>query len=199
MTTPCLLIFVPGFRSVHSAPTMLASRLTFSKHALISRSFVCSIRFSQLYSTTTKSQLANHRMLSTKSNHDNKTLVYIGPSTNTIRNYKMTASMFGICGLVTIPALLWMGQAHIGNLYNTLPLYPLYDRQLRGAFQRPQPPPAHHQPNPKTTIARHCHLQRSRAHPRDLQSIRACSRDEPTVNVPAQRRPQKDAVCDVDA
>ncbi|RUP43202.1 hypothetical protein BC936DRAFT_137485 [Jimgerdemannia flammicorona] len=92
---------------------MLASRLTFSKHALISRSFVCSIRFSQLYSTTTKSQLANHRMLSTKSNHDNKTLVYIGPSTNTIRNYKMTASMFGICGLVTIPALLWMGQAHM--------------------------------------------------------------------------------------
>ncbi|KAI8393365.1 uncharacterized protein BYT42DRAFT_488249 [Radiomyces spectabilis] len=41
----------------------------------------------------------------------NKTLVYIGPFAETIRRYKMTASLFGICGLCAVPALMSTGQA----------------------------------------------------------------------------------------
>ncbi|KAG0184605.1 hypothetical protein DFQ28_010842 [Apophysomyces sp. BC1034] len=41
----------------------------------------------------------------------NRTLVYIGPFAETIRRYKMTASLFGICGLCSVPALLSTGQA----------------------------------------------------------------------------------------
>ncbi|KAI8637757.1 hypothetical protein BD408DRAFT_353176 [Parasitella parasitica] len=40
-----------------------------------------------------------------------KTLVYIGPFAETMRRYKMTASLFGVCGLIAVPALLSTGQA----------------------------------------------------------------------------------------
>ncbi|KAI8343644.1 hypothetical protein BC941DRAFT_509062 [Chlamydoabsidia padenii] len=45
------------------------------------------------------------------SNVINKTLVYIGPFSETIKRYKMTASLFGICGICAVPALLSTGQA----------------------------------------------------------------------------------------
>ncbi|ORX43863.1 hypothetical protein DM01DRAFT_262485 [Hesseltinella vesiculosa] len=41
----------------------------------------------------------------------NKTLVYIGPFSETIRRYKMTATLFGVCGACAVPALLSTGQA----------------------------------------------------------------------------------------
>ncbi|KAI8096937.1 uncharacterized protein BX664DRAFT_257241 [Halteromyces radiatus] len=43
----------------------------------------------------------------------NKTLVYIGPFSETIRRYKMTASLFSICGICAVPALLSTGQAPV--------------------------------------------------------------------------------------
>ncbi|KAI9015845.1 hypothetical protein CLU79DRAFT_707306 [Phycomyces nitens] len=43
----------------------------------------------------------------------NRTLVYIGPFTETIRRYKTTASLFGICGICAVPALLSTGEAPI--------------------------------------------------------------------------------------
>ncbi|KAF7727143.1 hypothetical protein EC973_008004 [Apophysomyces ossiformis] len=48
-----------------------------------------------------------------EANAMNRTLVYIGPFAETIRRYKMTASLFGICGLCSVPALLSTGQAPI--------------------------------------------------------------------------------------
>ncbi|KAL0095287.1 hypothetical protein J3Q64DRAFT_1631603 [Phycomyces blakesleeanus] len=43
----------------------------------------------------------------------NRTLVYIGPFTETIRRYKTTASLFGVCGICAVPALLSTGEAPI--------------------------------------------------------------------------------------
>ncbi|ORZ00447.1 hypothetical protein BCR43DRAFT_485232 [Syncephalastrum racemosum] len=40
-----------------------------------------------------------------------KTLVYIGPFGDTLQRYKMVASLFGVCGLCAVPALLSTGQA----------------------------------------------------------------------------------------
>ncbi|CAO3592602.1 unnamed protein product [Absidia cylindrospora] len=48
-----------------------------------------------------------------ESNVINKTLVYIGPFSETIRRYKTTASLFGICGICAVPALLSTGEAPV--------------------------------------------------------------------------------------
>ncbi|KAI8990235.1 hypothetical protein BDB01DRAFT_841985 [Pilobolus umbonatus] len=42
-----------------------------------------------------------------------KTLVYIGPFAETVRRYKMTASLFGVCGILAAPVLLSTGQVPI--------------------------------------------------------------------------------------
>lgn len=35
----------------------------------------------------------------------------VGPFSETMRRYKMTASFFGLCGILAVPALLSSGQA----------------------------------------------------------------------------------------
>ncbi|KAI7901854.1 uncharacterized protein BX663DRAFT_531603 [Cokeromyces recurvatus] len=42
-----------------------------------------------------------------------KTLVYIGPFAETMKRYKMTASFFGLCGIISVPALLSSGQVPV--------------------------------------------------------------------------------------
>lgn len=37
--------------------------------------------------------------------------IYLGPFSETIRRYKMTASLFGACGICAVPALLSTGEA----------------------------------------------------------------------------------------
>ncbi|KAI9478764.1 MAG: hypothetical protein EXX96DRAFT_572193 [Benjaminiella poitrasii] len=52
---------------------------------------------------------------STKDHADEirRTLVYIGPFAETMKRYKMTASVFGLCGIVAVPALLSSGQVPV--------------------------------------------------------------------------------------
>ncbi|KAI8087646.1 uncharacterized protein B0P05DRAFT_531758 [Gilbertella persicaria] len=79
---------------------------------LLSRS--CCLYFTKhqyaAYSTLPKEAAgkftSNKLINTTKSDSVQRTLVYIGPFSETMKRYKMTASFFGLCGIVLVPALI---------------------------------------------------------------------------------------------
>ncbi|EIE81460.1 hypothetical protein RO3G_06165 [Rhizopus delemar RA 99-880] len=72
------------------------------------------------YSTLPKQaagKFTSNKLITEPSNTKNninevqRTLVYIGPFAETMKRYKMTASFFGICGIIAVPGLISTGQA----------------------------------------------------------------------------------------
>ncbi|ORE18444.1 hypothetical protein BCV71DRAFT_179496 [Rhizopus microsporus] len=78
------------------------------------------IRQAYTYSTIPKKaagRFTSNRLIaeSTKTSYNEvqRTLVYIGPFADSVKKYKMTASFFGICGIIAVPSLISTGQAPI--------------------------------------------------------------------------------------
>ncbi|RCH96004.1 hypothetical protein CU097_001424 [Rhizopus azygosporus] len=78
------------------------------------------IRQSYTYSTIPKKaagRFTSNKLIaeSTKASYNEvqRTLVYIGPFADSMKKYKMTASFFGICGIIAVPSLISTGQAPV--------------------------------------------------------------------------------------
>ncbi|KAI8068339.1 hypothetical protein BC940DRAFT_238078 [Gongronella butleri] len=112
---------------------LLASSLP---RAHVTKSVLCSVQY--FYSTQVPKKAAgaftsNKHIDGVKPpSHStiNKTLVYIGPFSETIRRYKMTATLFGVCGLAAVPALLSTGQAPaLSDLWLGFETYSFFGRK----------------------------------------------------------------------
>ncbi|KAI8987607.1 hypothetical protein BDF20DRAFT_851140 [Mycotypha africana] len=86
----------------------------------INRSALCCHYLLQTakYSTVPKvaaGSFTSNKLINSSRNDDfnnvQRTLVYIGPLSETLKRYKLTASFFGICGCIAVPALLFSGHA----------------------------------------------------------------------------------------
>ncbi|KAM3579401.1 hypothetical protein VKS41_008259 [Umbelopsis sp. WA50703] len=72
-----------------------------------------SVRYKSTVPKEAAGPFTTNDKISTTSRPEDKTLVYLGPFAETIRKYKITASLFTLCGLCAVPALLTTGQAPV--------------------------------------------------------------------------------------
>ncbi|KAH8555695.1 hypothetical protein BGW37DRAFT_516610 [Umbelopsis sp. PMI_123] len=94
----------------------LTCRNSFSRVRISSLSRCCASSFIRQQSTLPKEAagpFTSNSKIAPASRPEEKTLVYLGPFADTIRKYKITASLFSICGICAVPALLATGQAPI--------------------------------------------------------------------------------------
>ncbi|KAI8579548.1 hypothetical protein K450DRAFT_241498 [Umbelopsis ramanniana AG] len=92
----------------------LTCRNAISKARIPSRCFATSfIRQQSALPKEAAGPFTSNSKIASTSKPEDKTLVYLGPFAETIRKYKITASLFTICGMCAVPALLSTGQAPV--------------------------------------------------------------------------------------